>query len=54
LLFFRQPSFGANPGDDICIGSRDERLFHLMSLAAIAQIGQEDDFESRWMVSRGA
>jgi APA family basic amino acid/polyamine antiporter len=37
----------------VLIGSRDERLFHLMSLAAIAQIVQEDDFESRWMAAKG-
>jgi len=33
----------------VLIGSRDERNFHLRSLAAIAQIVQDINFEKRWM-----
>jgi len=36
----------------VLIGSKDERPFHLSSLAAIAQIVQEDDFETRWMAAK--
>ncbi len=32
----------------VLIGTRDERSFHLMSLAAIAQIVQDEDFDYRW------
>jgi mannitol/fructose-specific phosphotransferase system IIA component (Ntr-type) len=34
-------------------GTKDERNFHLVSLAAIAQIVQEDDFECKWLTARG-
>ncbi|MCF7957713.1 MAG: amino acid permease [Phycisphaerae bacterium] len=34
------------------IGSRDERPFHLQSLAAICQIIQHDDFEEQWMKAK--
>lgn len=37
----------------ILLGTRDERTFHLRSLAAIAQIVQNPDFENRWMNARG-
>jgi amino acid transporter/mannitol/fructose-specific phosphotransferase system IIA component (Ntr-type) len=33
----------------VLAGTRDDRNFHLVSLAAIAQIATEHDFESRWM-----
>jgi APA family basic amino acid/polyamine antiporter len=33
-------------------GTRDERPFHLRSLAAIAQIVQDPHFEQRWMAAR--
>ena len=33
----------------VLLGTRDERNFHLVSLAAIAQIVHEPDFEKRWM-----
>jgi APA family basic amino acid/polyamine antiporter len=36
----------------VLIGTRDERNFHLISLAAIAQIVQEADFEKRWMEAK--
>ena len=36
----------------VLIGTKDERNFHLLSLAAIAQIVQEDDFEARWMAAQ--
>ncbi|KPJ63164.1 hypothetical protein AMJ44_14700 [candidate division WOR-1 bacterium DG_54_3] len=34
------------------LGTKDERNFHLVSLAAIAQIVQEPDFEERWMKAK--
>ncbi len=34
-------------------GSRQERNFHLRCLAAIAQVAQARDFESRWLTARG-
>jgi APA family basic amino acid/polyamine antiporter len=34
-------------------GTRDERSFHLRSLAAIAQIVHDPSFEKRWMEARG-
>ncbi|MFW6137855.1 MAG: amino acid permease [Spirochaetota bacterium] len=36
----------------VLAGTRDERNFHLVSLAAIAQIVQEPDFEKRWKNAR--
>jgi amino acid transporter/mannitol/fructose-specific phosphotransferase system IIA component (Ntr-type) len=33
-------------------GSGDERNYHLRALMAIAQIGQEKDFEKRWLAAR--
>lgn len=36
------------------VGTRDERPFHLMSLAAIAQIVQDPDFEQRWTKAKNA
>ena len=36
----------------VLIGSKDKRPLHLTSLAAIAQIVQEEDFEKRWMVAK--
>jgi len=36
----------------VLIGTRDERPFHLMSLAAIAQIVEEDGFEEKWMAAK--
>jgi len=36
----------------VLAGSKDERNFHLVSLAAIAQIVQEDDFERRWLAAK--
>jgi APA family basic amino acid/polyamine antiporter len=36
----------------VLAGSRDERPFHLRSLAAIAQIVQDPHFEQRWMRAR--
>jgi APA family basic amino acid/polyamine antiporter len=36
----------------VLLGTRDERNFHLISLAAIAQIVQEPDFEKRWMEAK--
>ena len=38
----------------VLIGTRDERTFHLISLAAIAQIVQEEGFEEKWMVARNS
>lgn len=37
----------------VLAGSKDERNFHLVSLAAIAQIVQEDDFEHSWLAAKG-
>ena len=34
------------------VGTRDERPFHLLSLTAIAQIVQDDDFERRWVAAK--
>ncbi|MFH1314423.1 MAG: amino acid permease [Candidatus Eisenbacteria bacterium] len=36
----------------VLTGTRDERPFHLRSLAAIAQIVQDPHFEDRWMAAR--
>jgi APA family basic amino acid/polyamine antiporter len=36
----------------VLAGTRDERPFHLRSLAAIAQIVQDAHFEERWMAAR--
>jgi amino acid transporter/mannitol/fructose-specific phosphotransferase system IIA component (Ntr-type) len=36
----------------VLVGTRDERPFHLRSLAAIAQIVQDPHFEQRWMAAR--
>lgn len=36
----------------VLIGTRDERNFHLRSLAAIAQIVQDPDFEKRWIEAK--
>jgi len=36
----------------ILLGTRDERNFHLRSLAAIAQIVEDEGFEQRWMAAR--
>ena len=35
----------------VLIGTRDERTFHLISLAAVAQIVQEEGFEEKWMAA---
>jgi amino acid transporter/mannitol/fructose-specific phosphotransferase system IIA component (Ntr-type) len=46
-----------NPGINMIfalIGTLDERHFHLRSLAAIAQIVQDEDFEKRWKAARNA
>jgi amino acid transporter/mannitol/fructose-specific phosphotransferase system IIA component (Ntr-type) len=37
----------------VIVGSRDERNFHLRTLAAIAQVAREPDFEQRWQAARG-
>jgi amino acid transporter/mannitol/fructose-specific phosphotransferase system IIA component (Ntr-type) len=37
----------------ILFGTRDERLFHLQALAAVAQILQDPTFEKLWMSARG-
>jgi len=36
----------------VLIGTRDERNFHLRSLAAIAQIVQDPDFNERWIEAK--
>jgi len=36
----------------VILGTRDERNFHLYSLAAIAQIVQNPNFEKRWMAAK--
>jgi len=36
----------------VLIGTRDERNFHLMSLAAIAKIVEGTDFEKNWMAAK--
>lgn len=36
----------------VLAGTLDERNFHLRALASIAQIVQEEDFETRWMDAR--
>jgi len=36
----------------VLLGTRDERNFHLKSLAAIAEIAQTKDFDKRWMAAR--
>ena len=35
----------------VLVGTRNERTFHLISLAAIAQIVQEEGFEKKWMAA---
>ena len=35
----------------VLISTRNERTFHLISLAAIAQIVQEEGFEEKWMAA---
>jgi len=35
----------------VLIGTRDERTFHLISLAAVAHIVQEEGFEDKWMAA---
>jgi len=37
----------------VLAGSKDERNFHLRSLAAIAQIVQDPDFERKWITAKG-
>ncbi len=37
----------------VLAGSKDERNFHLRSLAAIAQIVQDPDFERKWIMAKG-
>ncbi|MFC1782907.1 amino acid permease [Planctomycetota bacterium] len=36
----------------VLIGTKDERNFHLLSLAAIAQIVESADFEEKWMAAK--
>ncbi len=36
----------------VLAGTRDQRTFHLQSLAAIAQIVNNPDFEDRWLLAR--
>jgi len=36
----------------LLVGSKDERPFHLLSLAAIAQLVQDSDFEKRWLTAK--
>lgn len=36
----------------LLVGSRDERPFHLQTLAAIAQVVQDPKFDERWMAAR--
>jgi len=36
----------------VLVGTRDERPFHLRTLAAIAQIVQDGDFERKWMAAK--
>jgi APA family basic amino acid/polyamine antiporter len=36
----------------VILGTRDERNFHLYSLAAIAQIVQDPSFEKKWMAAK--
>ncbi|MCK5269935.1 MAG: PTS sugar transporter subunit IIA [Sedimentisphaerales bacterium] len=35
----------------VLIGTRNERTFHLISLAAVARTVQEDGFEEKWMAA---
>jgi mannitol/fructose-specific phosphotransferase system IIA component (Ntr-type) len=35
------------------VGTRDERNFHLLTLANLAQIVQDPQFEKRWLAARG-
>jgi len=37
----------------VLVGTKDERNFHLVSLAAIAQIVHEDGFERKWLAAKG-
>ncbi|MFH1548254.1 MAG: amino acid permease [Candidatus Omnitrophota bacterium] len=36
----------------VLVGTKDERQFHLVSLAAISQIIKEHDFEKRWLEAK--
>ncbi|MBI9016721.1 MAG: amino acid permease [Phycisphaerae bacterium] len=36
----------------VLVGSRDQRNYHLRALMTIAQISQEDKFESRWFAAK--
>jgi mannitol/fructose-specific phosphotransferase system IIA component (Ntr-type) len=36
----------------VLVGSKDERSFHLRTLASIAQIVQDPHFEDRWMKAK--
>ncbi|MFC1576059.1 amino acid permease [Candidatus Omnitrophota bacterium] len=36
------------------VGSSDERNFHLRALAAIAEIAQDEKFDTRWLAARNA
>jgi mannitol/fructose-specific phosphotransferase system IIA component (Ntr-type) len=36
----------------ILIGTKDERLFHLQALSAVAQIIQDEDFEEEWLSAK--
>ncbi|MCH9022413.1 MAG: amino acid permease [Planctomycetes bacterium] len=36
----------------LLVGSKDERPFHLLSLAAIAQLVQDPDFDKRWLAAK--
>ncbi len=38
----------------VLLGTKDERLFHLQALAAIAQIVDDPEFESKWMRAKDA
>lgn len=38
----------------LLVGSKDERNFHLRTLAAIAQIAQSKDFDEKWLNARNA
>ena len=37
----------------VLIGTKDERPFHLTSLAAIVQVAQEEGFEEKWRAAKG-
>jgi len=38
----------------VLIGTKDERPFHLITLAAICQIVQDENFDKRWMQAKSA